>query len=88
MNDNYSVTVLRPARKQLERLHPKIRRQIYARLNGLHQDPRPHDIKALRGVGGYRIDSGEYRIIYEIDDRARFVTVRAIKHRKDAYRNL
>jgi len=37
---------------------------------------------------GYRVDSGEYRILYEIDDAERRVVVRVVKHRKDVYRSL
>lgn len=34
----------------------------------------------------YRIRLGEYRVIYEIDDKAAEIRVMRIKHRKDAYR--
>ena len=88
MSDLYTVIVLRPARKDIERLHPKIRGQIYRTLQRLEANPRPHDVKSLRGAPGYRVDSGEYRILYEVDDRERSVVVRVIKHRKDVYRNL
>lgn len=84
----YQIIVLRPARKSLQHFHPKIRRQIYDKLQQLQGNPRPQDVKSLRGDIGYRVDSGEYRILYEIDDDERRVIVRVIKHRKDAYRNL
>jgi mRNA interferase RelE/StbE len=58
-------------------------------LVGLETNPRPQDVRRLHGVErGYRVDSGEYRIIYEIDDAERRVVVRVVKHRKDVYRNL
>ncbi len=88
MSEKYAVTVLRPARKSLERLHPKVRRQIYEKLRQLENNPRPQDVKSLRGGAGYRVASGEYRILYEIDDREKRVVIRVIKHRKDVYRNL
>lgn len=88
MNEPYTVIVLRPARRDLERVHPKIRRQIYDKLQQLRGNPRPQDVKSLRGVGGYRVDSGEYRILYEIDDGEKQVVIRVIKHRRDVYRNL
>jgi mRNA interferase RelE/StbE len=84
----YLVIILRPARKSLERLQPKIRRQIYEKLQQLEGNPRPQDIESLRGGIGYRVDSGEYRILYEIHDEDKRVIVRVIKHRKDVYRNL
>jgi mRNA interferase RelE/StbE len=88
VSERYEVIVLRPAKKSLERLHPKIRRQIYDKLQQLQGNPRPQDVKSLRGGIGCRVDSGEYRILYAINDSARQVIVRVIKHRKDAYRNL
>jgi mRNA interferase RelE/StbE len=34
----------------------------------------------------YRLRVGAYRVVYEIDDTARLVTVLYVRHRKDAYR--
>lgn len=33
----------------------------------------------------YRIRIGEYRVIYEIDDKAETIDVLKIRHRRDAY---
>jgi mRNA interferase RelE/StbE len=35
-----------------------------------------------------RVRSGDYRVIYTVDDRARVVTIAALGHRRDIYRNL
>lgn len=89
MSSRYEVVVLRPAEKEIRRLAPKIRRQILEKLVGLETNPRPQDARRLHVVErGYRVDSGEYRILYEIDDAERRVVVRVVKHRKDVYRNL
>jgi mRNA-degrading endonuclease RelE of RelBE toxin-antitoxin system len=40
-------------------------------------------------VGGertYRLRVGVHRVIYQVDDVARVVTVVCMRHRKDAYR--
>jgi len=34
----------------------------------------------------WRIRAGDYRVIYEIDDRRRTVDISAVRHRSDAYR--
>jgi mRNA interferase RelE/StbE len=89
MSSRYEVIVLRTAEKDIRRLAPKIRRQILEKLVGLETNPRPQDVRRLHGVErGYRVDSGEYRILYEIDDAERRVVVRVVKHRKDVYRNV
>lgn len=36
----------------------------------------------------YRIDSGEYRAVFEVDTDAKTITVTRVRHRKDVYRNL
>lgn len=50
--------------------------------------PRRHGSKKLRGSNFYRIRSGDYRIVYEIDDESRFVHVLAVGHRREVYRGL
>ena len=43
-------------------------------------------MKKLAGRDGYRIRSGDYRVVFEIDDRLRTVTILHVGHRKDIYR--
>jgi mRNA interferase RelE/StbE len=54
-------------------------------------NPRPQDYAALKGYqGGYRIDQGEYRILYTIDDDNKLVDVFRVGKRNDdeVYKNL
>ncbi len=44
--------------------------RILARLAGLETNPRPPDVKKLKGRDAWRIRVGDYRVIYEIHDRA------------------
>jgi mRNA-degrading endonuclease RelE of RelBE toxin-antitoxin system len=47
---------------------------------------RPPGCKKLKGGDNeWRIRVGDYRIVYEIDDRARTVDVTRIAHRREAY---
>jgi mRNA interferase RelE/StbE len=48
--------------------------------------PRPTDAKKLNGDAGYSLRVGIYRVLYDIDDSLRLVTVYRIKHRREAYR--
>ncbi|MFN0159132.1 MAG: type II toxin-antitoxin system RelE family toxin [Bacteroidota bacterium] len=34
----------------------------------------------------YRIRSGNYRVLYNVDDRRKCILIFRIKHRKEAYR--
>ncbi len=73
--------------KQLQQLP---RRAFSAALNAiiaLTHNPRPAGVKKLTASrSDWRIRIGEYRIIYEIDDAAKTVTVLHVEHRRDVYR--
>ncbi len=50
----------------LNGLQPKIAAQIARKVMSLNVDPIPSDCKELTGYAGYyRVDSGEYRIVYK-----------------------
>ena len=82
---SYEVLILRRAQKELADL-PKV---DYARVRDtvavLADAPRPPGCKKLVGRDGWRIRSGDYRVIYEIDDAQEKVTVLHIGHRRDVY---
>lgn len=52
----------------------------------LAEYPRSNQSIKLSGTGGYRLRVGDDRILYEIDDATRAVTVYRIKHRREVYR--
>lgn len=44
-------------------------KQVVSAMLTLLKDPRPHDGRPLSGMDGYcRVDSGEYRIVFRVDD--------------------
>lgn len=40
----------------------------------------------MKNNQGYRLRVGEYRILYDIDDKTQAVTLRRVGHRRDIYR--
>lgn len=59
------VILSRVSKKFLDGLDAKQYRQINKRIWGLQEDSSPHDVKYLAGHPGYyRIDNGEYRVIF------------------------
>ena len=52
---------------------------------GQADEPRPAGYKKLVGREGWRIRSGDYRMIYEIDHSGEKITVLHIGHRRDVY---
>lgn len=68
----------------LKGLQPKIAAQIAKKVLALNIDPLPLDSKELAGYAGYyRIDSGEYRIVYCFDADADLVVVILVGKRND-----
>lgn len=84
----YRVVVLPAARRRLMRLDPAARR-VGALIDSLTHDPRPAGMKALRGMPGLlRVRSGDYRVVYRVEDRELLVLVVALGHRREVYRSL
>ena len=65
MSESYLLLVDKSLLKELQKFPAKQYKQVVTKLLSLAVDPTPQDCKALKGVsGGYRVDQGEYRILY------------------------
>jgi len=85
----YKLLLEKNARKDLDSLDVKEIRRIWTHIYQLGEDPHPHGSIKLKGsVNDLRIRIGDYRVIYEINDSEKTITIFGVKHRKDAYRNL
>jgi mRNA interferase RelE/StbE len=82
----YKVYLLPQAQKDLDNYGGKIFDQIEAKIKALGNDPCPPGSIKLTAEEGYRLRSGQYRVIYRIDDGAKIVYVYRIKHRREVYR--
>jgi mRNA interferase RelE/StbE len=68
----------------LKGLQPKIAAQISKKVLSLNVDPLPADSKELVGYSGYyRVDSGEYRIVYCFMPEQDLVVVILVGKRND-----
>lgn len=73
--------------KQLQQLPRQVFSTALHAIIALPHNPRPAGVKKLVGSrSDWRVRIGEYRIIYEIDDTAKTITVLQVEHRRDAYR--
>ena len=82
---SYEVFILRRAQKELAALPKTDYERMRDAIVGLAENPRPTGCKKLTGREGWRIRSGDYRAIYEIDDAQKRVTVLHIGNRRDVY---
>ena len=74
---------------QLAELPRLDQRRIKESIDRLAADPRPTGVKRLQGLREFlRLRSGNYRIIYTVEDDRRTVLIIKIGHRRDVYRRL
>lgn len=82
----YQVLLSKAARKQLNTFPVFIHNKIIEDIAALVETPRPAGCKKLKGQKNtWRIRVGDYRIIYEIEDKQLRILVVAIGNRKDIY---
>lgn len=60
-------------------------RRINKAIEGLKTDPHPAASTKLVGSTGFRLRVGDYRVIYEVNDTVRVVTITKVGHRSDVY---
>jgi mRNA interferase RelE/StbE len=71
----------------LDRLPADARRRVAEIIDRLRDNPRPVGAIKLTGQEGlYRARSGDYRIVYGIEDNRLLVLVVKIGHRREVYR--
>ena len=80
----YRLELDRRVADEIKTYPPKHAKQVALRIFALASDARPHDCTKLSGTeDAYRVDQGEYRIIYAIDDKLHLVTIYAVGSRND-----
>jgi len=82
----YKLLLIPSAKKDLDKLPKKNFTQIKDKILMLGKEPRPHGVLKLTGDEGYRMRSGNYRILYRIDDKKKVIYLYRIKHRREVYR--
>ncbi|MBI2034038.1 MAG: type II toxin-antitoxin system RelE/ParE family toxin [Candidatus Liptonbacteria bacterium] len=82
----YKVLVEKRAEKDLNALDRSVGARIVERLLLLKNNPRPTGSKKLAGSRtACRLRVGDFRIIYEVNDKNKEVKIYRIKHRSKAY---
>jgi mRNA interferase RelE/StbE len=84
----YSVRILKPASKELEKLDRTVARRIVDRIDWLASNLDSTKLFPLKGElsGLYKVREGAYRIIIEILREDRIIVVHAIGHRREVYK--
>ncbi len=77
--------------KALKDIHPKeIQEEIQAKTLALASNPRPYGEPKIKPpldvysyVAQYRLRIGDYRVLYDVDDRRRIVWILALRRRNE-----
>ncbi len=83
MSNSYVLDMSNKARKSLEDLENKHFKQVALKMLSLLRNPYPNDSEHLSGSQYRRVDIGEYRIIYDVQNN--IVQVLAIGRRNDGF---
>ncbi len=83
----YEVYLERGAERDLKKLSEEDYQHIIPHIKTLAENPRPPGCrKIVSSKRDWRIRIGNYRVIYEIDEKAKIVRVIRVKRRPEAYR--
>ncbi len=83
----YELSISQKALKALRKAALEIASKIRERLNDLAENPfSTPNVKKLTKHPGYRLQVGDGRILYVVEERLLVVHVITIGHRKDVYR--
>lgn len=82
----YIISILRRAQKELAQLPSGVYEQVRDIIRSLAYNPRPAGCIKLTARPGWRLRVGDYRLIYEINDKEQSVLILHIGHRRDIYR--
>jgi mRNA interferase RelE/StbE len=83
----YEVYLERAAENDLKRLPATTFHRIIHQIRTLAENPRPSGCRKLTGSKNeWRIRIGDYRVLYEIDEKTRAVRIMPVRHRREVYR--
>jgi mRNA interferase RelE/StbE len=83
----YEVHLERAAENDLKRLPASTFQRIIPQIKTLAENPRPSGCRKITGSkNDWRIRIGDYRVIYEIDEKANAVRIMRVRHRREVYR--
>jgi mRNA interferase RelE/StbE len=83
----FEVYLEKVAETDLKRLPTTTFHRIIPQIRALAENPRPSGCRKLTGSkNDWRIRIGDYRVIYEIDEKVKAVRIMRVRHRREVYR--
>lgn len=88
MERRYAVEFLPSAVREVEKLPRAARLRVVEAIDHLSAEPRPQGAKLLSGTGReriWRLQVGQYRILYQVEDDRLTVIVVRVADRREVY---
>ena len=83
----YDIYFKKQAEKELRKIDKQFINKIVDKIEELKEKPNPvNSRKLVDSMMSYRLRVGDYRIIYQIEEEEKIITIIHIRHRKDAYK--
>jgi mRNA interferase RelE/StbE len=70
----------------MKNLPNELKQRVIARIFGLSDNPYRRGSTKLRGRAGFRVRVGDYRVMYDVDDGSRTLSILRVRHRREGYR--
>ena len=84
----YEIVWSNKSISQLNKLPKTIRIAVHKAVGKLKDNPYQKGVKKLRGLPYYRLRVGDYRIIFDINNKVFRILVILVGHRKKIYKSL
>lgn len=83
----YEIEFTKQALKDLQRIPLNYALTIFEKLKKLSVNPynKELDIKKLKGLPGYRVRVGEYRVLYDIEAKKLVINIIKVQSRGNVY---
>lgn len=80
---SYNIAFKPSVEKDLRPLSKSLVARVMERIEKLKDEPFPRGVAKLSGAERlYRLQVGDYRIVYEIDTEAKQITIHYVRHRR------
>lgn len=81
----YKIIIEKAAEKFIKKQDKKAQERL---LKAIYKLPDGTDIKKMRGYDLYRLRVGDYRVLYDIDDMVKIITIENVDNRGDVYKRV
>ncbi|MCP4136452.1 MAG: type II toxin-antitoxin system RelE/ParE family toxin [bacterium] len=83
----YTIEIKKQVEKDLKKIDRQHINTILEKIESLQENPFPQSsTKLVNTETTYRLRVGDYRVIYQVDEKNEEITIFYIRHRKEAYK--